>query len=329
MIPEQVQEYFERKIAFVPLVQGEKFPPRGFPLSEFRHRRATWTEVKRWASEYPNSNWAIVTGKLSNVVVLDIDGPTDFFAATSTEIAKTTRYNTNRGTHILFTLPSDFDYHHQMVAPNVEILAGGWLAVAPPSTIEGITRKFEIPLSQQLPLPFEIESLIVNKPKQTQIVEFPVQDESIGRSKRKCLRQIWESEIRPGERDIMLWVLYNGLIFWDRHEEGYARTIVCAKNSRLSLPLSEKELLKIFKKHYSLSCETVRAKLMVSCMNCPYAGQESILSLVKRLSGDELRVMLYVKNTGELNCRSIAKELGMGKTKVWEILRSLRSKQVL
>lgn len=51
--------------------------PRGkTPLvewKEFQKRRATETEIRAWFRKWPNANVGIVTGKISDLVVVDID----------------------------------------------------------------------------------------------------------------------------------------------------------------------------------------------------------------------------------------------------------------
>ncbi|MEO0282087.1 MAG: bifunctional DNA primase/polymerase, partial [candidate division WOR-3 bacterium] len=43
------------------------------PWIEFQQRRATEEEIKDWLKKWPKMNVAIVTGKISNTVVVDLD----------------------------------------------------------------------------------------------------------------------------------------------------------------------------------------------------------------------------------------------------------------
>src|SRR5215472_15098298 len=44
---------------------------------EFQSRRASAKEIKQWWAKWPAANVAIVTGEISNCVVVDVDSPDD------------------------------------------------------------------------------------------------------------------------------------------------------------------------------------------------------------------------------------------------------------
>jgi len=65
----------EKGVSCVPIVYGEKMPPRDFPLSNYFHRRPTLGEIRRWfgierAVQY---NIAAVMGQISRMVAVDTD----------------------------------------------------------------------------------------------------------------------------------------------------------------------------------------------------------------------------------------------------------------
>lgn len=73
----------ERGISVIPVGQDKK--PL-FPWKEFSERIATRKEIKKWWSKWPDANLAIVTGKISNLTVVDIEegGLTDYLPETLT-----------------------------------------------------------------------------------------------------------------------------------------------------------------------------------------------------------------------------------------------------
>lgn len=70
-IPEFVREHYNLGYAFIPVGPNKK------PLvkwSEYQNRQPAEEELEQWAQLNP-SCWAVVTGRVSGVVVLDFDGP--------------------------------------------------------------------------------------------------------------------------------------------------------------------------------------------------------------------------------------------------------------
>ena len=134
---ESALELWRSGFSVIPIQPGGKRPL--VPWTEYQSRRPTEEEIRRWWQQYPNANIGIVTGKVSGIVVIDLDpdkdddesgagiyeqAPTDF-------IAKTGR----GGYHFYYRYPEDVDHIPNRVGllPGVDVRADGGYVVAPPS----------------------------------------------------------------------------------------------------------------------------------------------------------------------------------------------------
>lgn len=115
--------------------------------SEFRERRATEAELRRWFGRWKDASVIVITGKISGLVVLDVDprhGGDETLAdweRTHGELPETPRSLTGGGgTHYLFAHPMD-----EEVETTVEFLPGldtradgnGYIMVPPSSHASG------------------------------------------------------------------------------------------------------------------------------------------------------------------------------------------------
>ena len=134
---ESVLELWRSGFSVIPIQPGGKRPLVSW--IEYQSRKPTEEEIYRWWQQYPNANIGIVTGKVSGIVVIDLDpdkddnesgariyeqAPTDF-------IAKTGR----GGYHLYYHYPEDVGHIPNRVGllPGVDVRADGGYVVAPPS----------------------------------------------------------------------------------------------------------------------------------------------------------------------------------------------------
>ena len=104
------------------------------PWKEFQDRRPTVDEVNAWWDRWPEANVGIVTGKISNLIVFDID------KEDATEYAEeeggfpiTAKANTGKGYHIYVQNP-DFEVKNSVNKElGMDIRGYGGYVVAPPS----------------------------------------------------------------------------------------------------------------------------------------------------------------------------------------------------
>lgn len=102
-----------------------------FPWREFQSRRPTKGEVQGWAMSYPNAMWAVVTGQVSGVLVLDFDGDEGLATMESLGLKPLVR-TPGGGAHVYVHAP-DFAVRgnarvDQAQFPNMDLRADGQLA---------------------------------------------------------------------------------------------------------------------------------------------------------------------------------------------------------
>ncbi len=120
-----------------------------------------------------------------------------------------------------------------------------------------------------------------------------------------CIRQILKRDLKEGERDNGLFILYN-LLLQNKNSIEYSRKVVERKNSSLANPLNGKDLKKIYRRSYHYGCSGIRKKIpYVRCENCTYRFKGGNLSRSNILVRS-LRLLPELTNTQ----RSVACLLG-------------------
>ena len=109
-----------------------KFPL--MPWKEFQERQPTEEEIRSWAAWWPNANLAVVTGKISGVIVLDVDGQVGAQTLSGLPpIPETGRSSTGRGEHIWFKHPGGVISNLVGFLPGLDLRGDGGYVVVPPS----------------------------------------------------------------------------------------------------------------------------------------------------------------------------------------------------
>ena len=126
-------------LSLIPLQASAKIPPHAFSWKPYQIEGTTPKQVEQWAQEFPGCNWAVLLGRPSGLVALDVDSAT---ALRWIEVQGGFRpngqsppwYETGRGWQFLFRLPADLlDVRGVNPSPGVEIRANGQYSVIPPS----------------------------------------------------------------------------------------------------------------------------------------------------------------------------------------------------
>lgn len=107
------------------------------PLTQWRkyqHMLPTDAQVMAWLAEEPAPDLAIVTGTLSGLLVLDVDGPEGEASIRGLHLPPTPTARTPRGgRHVFFRHPGGRIRSTVNLLPKVDIRADGGYVVAPPA----------------------------------------------------------------------------------------------------------------------------------------------------------------------------------------------------
>jgi len=130
--------YVAKGWSVIPLQRGSKVP--AIKWQRYQKARANIGDVARWFRRWPMANIGIVTGEISNLLVLDIDpqhGGVESLGrleAKSGKLPITVRAATGGGgLHFYFAHPGEFVPNRVGVAPGVDLRGDGGYVVAPPS----------------------------------------------------------------------------------------------------------------------------------------------------------------------------------------------------
>ncbi len=137
---EVVVGYLRKGFSVIPLKAGTKEPAL-HSWKEYQTRQPTLEEVTNWWQSNPKYGVAIVCGKVSGLIVVDIDDPEKFKVALNAlglKIPKTPAVKTKRGYHIYFRYPKGYMVRYRYLKDyGAEIRGDDHYVVAPPSVVNG------------------------------------------------------------------------------------------------------------------------------------------------------------------------------------------------
>lgn len=119
-------DYQARGLSVIPVGSNKKSL---IPWKEFQSRRATPVEIQGWLEEYPAMNIAIVTGRISDIVVVDIEKGGSSEGYPPTVKAK----SGGGGVHLYYKHPGYEVPNGARVRELTDIRGDGGYVVAPPS----------------------------------------------------------------------------------------------------------------------------------------------------------------------------------------------------
>lgn len=125
--------YLKMGLSVIPLKPKSKIA--AIDWKEYQKRRATDTEVRAWFATQP-FNVGIVTGSVSNLVVLDLDGPNGLAFAQKHGVKSSLVSLTGSGKHLWYQHVEGIKNSASAIAPGVDVRGEGGYIVAPPSLHE-------------------------------------------------------------------------------------------------------------------------------------------------------------------------------------------------
>lgn len=361
-----INEYYQKGYSLIPLKNNSKIP--AIRWKPYQYKRASFKDILSFYVRFNEPNIAIITGRISKLLVLDVDDPLklpELFKLLP-EAERTTRVKTKRCYHFYFSHNgNEIKSTKNFLKLGIELQANGCYVVACPSVINDFTYTFEIPLSKMLSFPIiekkesnfskdevplsEIQPLPrtgIKEGKQAPGIEYKKRNFlSLPRYNGLdlyCLKQILGRNLPIGERDNSLFILY-GLLCQNKNRSDHAKKIVTIKNNSLSKPLTDTEIKKVFRKRYNLKCFTVRETLpFIECDKCKFRFKGGKLGMgniivknlrnLEKLDPSEQRVLLFLGTVFEgekPSLTALSKKMGMHFDTVKGAVKRLKEKGII
>lgn len=124
-------EYVRNGISVIPIKPGTKEPAVA-GWKEYQHRRPTSEELKAWFADGRN-NIAVVTGPISGLAVIDVDGPDGDSCLSSLGVGTSFVSLSGKGRHLYFRYPENGLKNSVRKLPGIDTRGEGGYVIAPPS----------------------------------------------------------------------------------------------------------------------------------------------------------------------------------------------------
>jgi hypothetical protein len=133
--------YKERGLSIIP-VSGK------VPLikwKEYQERCASEEEINQWWKEWPEADIGMVTGRISNWFVLDVDGPEGEKSIQNYSFPVTPRVKTKRGLQIYFRFPGTLEAKTTLagILPGIDTRGEGGYCKLPPSLFSDGSNRYQ------------------------------------------------------------------------------------------------------------------------------------------------------------------------------------------
>jgi hypothetical protein len=140
--------FAERGIPTFPLKGKEPLTPHGFKDASTDPR-----QLHLWGNRFPGANIGFPTGRISGIVVVDLDEETPEAIRIWNSLPETVEAETGRGRHRYYTIPKGTRARSRKLAPGLDLKADGGYVVAHPS---GVRYRWIPGDSEMAPLPEDL-----------------------------------------------------------------------------------------------------------------------------------------------------------------------------
>lgn len=124
-------KYRRQGLSVIPLASSGKNPIIPSWV-EYQKRLPTEAEINEWWTKNPNANIGVVTGQISGLVVVDLDGSEGLLQASSMALSSSVISLTGSGKHLWFKSPESPVKNAVRLFPGVDVRGdGGFVVVAP------------------------------------------------------------------------------------------------------------------------------------------------------------------------------------------------------
>lgn len=237
-LKEHALAYQQAGFSVIP-VKRDKRPL--LPWTRYQTTRASPEEIDSWWNKWPEANIAIITGQISNLVVIDIDSPIglEAYKAQFGEVHQTCRQNTGKpgALHLCFRPPSGVKLQNSSrTLPDVDTRGdGGYIVAAPSVHLSGAVYTWIVdPLESPddlLPLPKDVQEWFWAKVKESKADKqerLDVQNLLLG--------------VQKGQRNDICARLAGYYLRLTKGDVGQTKAILGAWNERNQPPLDWKEV---------------------------------------------------------------------------------------
>jgi len=354
MRKQRIEQLLKQDYSLIP-IEKESNKKSAVFWKRYQYNRATLKDIEKWHEQFGDTNMAIVTGKVSNIAVIDVDDKKQLFVLLERipDLLDTCTVETKRGYHFYFSLNGEHikSTNKLFGLDNVELRAERRYVMAPGSVINGKEYIFLKPFSCIKPLPkiiiekYQISyDRTASESEDKQGKETKDTDEEIQlprfHSKAKCIGQILRYDIPIHFRKLSYHIAYSKLLE-EGNEAEYSKKIVKMANKRISKPLLDKELDDLKdKKRYHYGCSRINKELsFVDCSECQVRGGFKMQSLAMKnihklqdLTTTEKAILLLLDSYyrgEEPSNNELQKKTGMNFYAVKKAMKGLKDKGVI
>ena len=150
--------------------------------SEYQQRLPTEKEIREWIDKWPMANIAIVTGKISHLVVVDFDSAEAVRWAKNKGYLNTAIVRTARGVHAYYSYPMEGYVKNSVDGDKkIDIRADGGYVIAPPSEhLTGMQYTWETVDVPITPLP----EIFVSQARNKKVIDLKPLYKGVGKGSR-------------------------------------------------------------------------------------------------------------------------------------------------